>query len=293
MEKEFVRNISAEDFYLKTPLYKRFYFEDCDEDKKALFDIFFWSGKIDWHCPKCEKEVTYKAEANYAEHPSEKNEYGSKKNLYSFNDFNEVFGLNYFKSKHFTTKYIKCLRGSDYDSHIINFWIGVLGDHITKVGQNPAMIEIEQFANRKYQKPLKEKYKEYNRAIGLFQHEIGIGSFIYLRRIFEDLVNREFKSRKEDFEGISEEEFYRKPMEDKIELVKDKLPDYLKQNQKIYGILSKGVHQLSEKECMKYFNSLRTSIDLILNQKIQQLEEEELIKSNQKELDEIKNELKE
>ena len=37
----------------------------------------------------------------------------------------------------------------------------------------------------------------------------------------------------------------------------------------VYGILSKGVHELSEEECLTYFPALKLSIILILDQRIE------------------------
>lgn len=291
MNKTYIRDISPEDFYFNIPLYKKLYFEDTEEDKKAIFKIIFYSDNTDWHCPKCEKEVTYSVEPNWEKHPTKKSEYGHEKSLIGYDDFNEVYGLNYYKSKTYRTKYFTCLR-SKYDKHIINFWIRFNSDHLCKIGQYPAMIEIEQFANRKYQKALKSKYKDYNRAIGLYQHEIGVGAMIYLRRIFEDIVFQEFNKEKDNLK-LSEKEFIIMPMDKKIDLLKHNLPAYLIQNQKIYGILSKGVHQLSEEECLKYFNPVRVGLDLILNERNRQIEEKKIIKANEKELSDIKKEIEE
>ena len=40
----------------------------------------------------------------------------------------------------------------------------------------------------KYKAVLGTQYREFSKAIGLFAHGIGIGSFVYLRRIIENLV---------------------------------------------------------------------------------------------------------
>ena len=51
------------------------------------------------------------------------------------------------------------------------------------------MADIEQGTIRNYRSVLdKDHYQELNRAIGLASHGVGIGSFVYLRRIFERLV---------------------------------------------------------------------------------------------------------
>ena len=43
----------------------------------------------------------------------------------------------------------------------------------------------------------------------------------------------------------------------------------------IYGILSKGIHELTEKECLAYFDAMRTGIEIILDDKLEQKKREE------------------
>ena len=58
-------------------------------------------------------------------------------------------------------------------------------------------------------------------------------------------------------------------MENKVELLKSHLPSQLVEMKSVYSILSKGVHHLSENECLAYFEPLKLSIELILDQKIE------------------------
>ena len=70
-------------------------------------------------------------------------------------------------------------------------------------------------------------------------------------------------------------------MEDKVETLKKFLPSQLVEMKSIYSILGKGVHELSEEECLKYFAPLKLSIELILDQKIEnkeKLERDALVK---------------
>ena len=54
-----------------------------------------------------------------------------------------------------------------------------------------------------------------------------------------------------------------------IKLLQDYLPSFIVENYSIYGILSKGIHELSEEECLEYFDIMRKSIELILDQRIE------------------------
>jgi hypothetical protein len=57
-------------------------------------------------------------------------------------------------------------------------------------------------------------------------------------------------------------------IEERILLLRDHLPTFLVQNPGLYVILSKGIHELSEDECGRYFPVVRNGIELILDEKI-------------------------
>jgi hypothetical protein len=75
------------------------------------------------------------------------------------------------------------------------------------------------------------------------------GSYVYLRRIFERLIKGRFDEFKET-EKWSEEDFLKVRMHERIELLKEHLPEFLVRNKKVYSILSLGVHELDEKVCL-------------------------------------------
>jgi hypothetical protein len=66
-----------------------------------------------------------------------------------------------------------------------------------------------------------------------------------------------------------EGEFTNKRMNEKIQFLRDYLPALLVKNAASYGILSDGLHNLSEEDCLAFFPILRTGILLILQQDIE------------------------
>ena len=48
------------------------------------------------------------------------------------------------------------------------------------------------------------------------------------------------------------------------------MPEFLSSNPKLYAILSKGIHQLDENECLEYFEVMKAGIEEILDDKIRQ-----------------------
>jgi hypothetical protein len=62
-------------------------------------------------------------------------------------------------------------------------------------------------------------------------------------------------------------------MEEKIALLKDHLPDFLVENRKVYSILSIGIHELDEEDCLTYFEAMKQAIIIILEDDKKKLEE--------------------
>jgi len=60
-------------------------------------------------------------------------------------------------------------------------------------------------------------------------------------------------------------------------LLKAELPEFLVENRKLYGILSKGIHSLTEEECLEYFDVVKAGIELILDEKVDHLKKQRKI----------------
>lgn len=105
---------------------------------------------------------------------------------------------------------------------------------------------------------------------------MGIGSYVYLRRIFERIIVT--ASHKAISDGkIKAEDFGGARVNEKIKMLSDYLPKSLVHNEAFYGIVSKGIHELSEEECIEYFPIMKSFIMMILRQweKMRKDEEEE------------------
>jgi hypothetical protein len=55
-------------------------------------------------------------------------------------------------------------------------------------------------------------------------------------------------------------------MTKRIELLKDRLPEFLVKNKKLYWILSLGIHELDEADCLGFFSVIRGSTIYILEE---------------------------
>lgn len=107
----------------------------------------------------------------------------------------------------------------------------------------------------------KEDRKELGTAIGLFASGVGAGSYVYLRRILERLI---YQAKATAGDSIDDEKFKQARMAERITMLEGYLPEVLIKNTTIYGILSKGIHELSEEDCRKYFPVVKECIYQIL-----------------------------
>ena len=155
-------------------------------------------------------------------------------------------------------------------------------DFIEKVGQCPSVADIHIAQVKQYKKVLGEAYiKDFTKAIGLAANGIGTGSFVYLRRVFEHLVD-EIATEAIKSGEIDKTKFETSKMENKLQLLSNHLPDVIMDNKPLYGVLSAGIHSLSEEECLKYFSVVRAVIELILDDRehVRQMEEKKKVAKN-------------
>jgi len=164
----------------------------------------------------------------------------------------------------------QCTRDRSHSYHSYYF---KMENFIAKVGQFPSVADFQIPQAEKYRKVLGEgPYKELTRGIGLSANGVGIGSFVYLRRIFENLIEEAHTKALSEVKEFSEADYVKVKMDEKIKLLKNYLPEFLVENRSLYSILSKGIHALKEEECLEYFESVRIGIEQILDEKIEKIE---------------------
>ena len=59
-------------------------------------------------------------------------------------------------------------------------------------------------------------------------------------------------------------------MAEKIEILQSELPTFLVENKSIYSILSKGIHELSEQECLAAFPAVKVGIEIVLDTRLEE-----------------------
>lgn len=177
-------------------------------------------------------------------------------------------GITFFK------RTFSCPKEPYMNSHKLIFFLKIENGKLSKIGQSQSVASLQKNDIKGLQELNKKIYKEYNSAIGLASHGIGIGAFVYLRRIIEKHIIIPEGEKMITSGQITKEDFERMRFAEKIKTVKNNIPDFLVENKSIYGILSKGIHELTEKECKTYFPVVKSAIDIILKDLITKKEEE-------------------
>lgn len=248
------------ELFNNAPLYAQYQFASMNE----LKSVYSGGGdstiplRFDGHCPFCNKTTTFTLDRAYI-----------------------VSGTNW-ESARITKRYsydtcdITCARS---DSHVVHFWLRLHTMKVQKVGQYPSLADIANDESKKFKKVLsKSDASEFHMAIGLAAHGVGIGSFVYLRRIFERLITKRF-NQFGDANSWNEDGFNRLRMVEKIEFLREYLPPFLVEHRKIYSILSSGMHELDEGKCLAFFDVMKNSIIIILEE--DKLKAEELARRKQ------------
>ena len=114
---------------------------------------------------------------------------------------------------------------------------------------------------------------------------------LYLRRIFERIIDA--AKQKAISAGTLDEQTYKDAhVDERIKMLANYLPKTLVESTAFYGIVSKGIHELSEEDCIAYFPVLREFIFMILRQWEQLRKEEEAEKQIKETLNQIASNIK-
>lgn len=244
--------------------------DDLEDMKKYLSKSEYTDNTIDCYCPHCGTNRVFEFSDS---------EIHKETGIYAMM-FDDVGGRSREPKKeeifhsYLNKRYVLTYRCARNKQHTILFDVIVTDDKVIKIGQFPSVADLVIPEIAKYKPILGNQYREFSKAIGLFAHGIGIGSFVYLRRIIEKLVFDKYSEVAENF-TISQEDFKQSKFDKKIELLSNYLPPILVANKNVYGIVSKGIHELSEEECREMFPYIKTGIELILDDLLVERERKE------------------
>jgi len=209
----------------------------------------------------------------------------SRYNVFEKNQKNVIFDKDFHLTNTFGFM-LKCSKCGRF--HVYYFYYDFKSEEIIKIGQYPSTDLKSKVHAKKYKELLADDYDEYITAIKNNSVGVGIGAYVYLRRILERLVEEAHQGKKvsDDWNEIL---YQKSKFSEKIDLVSDIInDDSMKLIKSLYGILSKGIHQLSENECLNSFNVLKTAIELILDEKLATIEKNKKLIRISKELNRIR-----
>lgn len=297
---------TPEKFYLETGLYQQWPIAEIWPEN--LIRILF-CRTLDAYCVGCGKETVFKSLANLPEHvtedgdryfPIERTTGEKLANVESlvaadrawFADTGGDDPKAWVQRPHIGSVEFYCGRHHTDLKHRLQFFYRIDSVNLMKIGQVPSVADIRLGDFKRFRRVLSEPdRKELTTGIGLYAHGVGIGSFVYLRRLFERQIERAHAEAINDG-GWDESLFQRSRMDDRILLLKTRLPEVLVENRAVYGILSKGIHELSDDECKEFFEPVRAAIELILEEQAEKLEREDKVAETRKAIAELSGKLK-
>ncbi len=249
----------------------------------ALIELVRGSVKINSYCPSCgEMRVFSVTPISYITEDEMRGDY-YKKSLADVLESSQKAGLTITikhedgsQEKSWAWKCWECRDSARlmvftftcamYESHKIDYIVLTDEHSMKKIGQFPSVADLSFPELKGYKKVLtKEDMSELRRAIGLYAQGIGVGSYVYLRRIFERIIDTA-KNTAITEGKVAEEEYAKAHVDERIKLLKDYLPEMLVENPVFYSIVSKGIHELDEDTCIEYFPVLQEVIFMILRQ---------------------------
>lgn len=249
---------APEELLLRSHLYEEFDVSEEDGELRTLAEIVLFEGSIDTYCVDCGQASVFQF-VSPAPFPRSDSYFRTCCQESVTN--NQFFLLTGCCSRNKLHKLLFCFRFKN--------------NSVTKIGQYPSVADLDAPDIKKYRKVMSEEnFADLKRALGLRAHGIGVGSFIYLRRIFESLIEEAHKRAVADTEWNGEA-YRRARMDEKIKILAAHLPSAVVEFAVIYGILSQGVHSLTEDDCLSYFEPVKKSIELILEEKIVELQDSE------------------
>lgn len=170
----------------------------------------------------------------------------------------------------------------------VYFYYVYLNGEITKIQTYPNMMDGLKLKYRRYKELNTDVFKydlEFITGCYLFYNSnSGIGSFCYLRRCLENLI----KDYTNDLFSTGEiesgyDQF--KKFEEKITIIKNELdPSIFDLLKPLYSILSLGIHELDEGECLNDFEALKDIVEVLLDERIEKINKKKKIEKMKKDL---------
>lgn len=266
--------IDLTDIYLNTGLYTEI--DLSNYSRKQILNILFYDDfeyneapTLNCFCTQCNQNLSFSAYNSEKEFLRQLQD--SNISIIEMHNGSEYSKTNSFFAKilsfQFFIRSFKCPNVKD-NSHDITFIFKIINQKLYKIGQYPSYNNLNTFDLKKIRKFKPYIYPELNKAMGLFSHGIGVGSYVYLRRILEKhIVNPKFEDKIQLEKNPNDYENHY--FKDKVKYLGSDVSDFLVENTKLYGFISKGIHELEETECIEFFPLVYNTVVMILEEEIE------------------------
>ena len=173
--------MTTQEFIFDTPLYQKVEGEDAlriVEELSVSYNPYSSLIGFDGFNPNQNKESTY-----VVDYPLQ-----CRRNIGSSSGFGTHSPFQYTEPWYVT---LKCCRYGDKIDIVL---LLAEDKSIMKIGQYPSIADVHIGQIKDYKGLLsKEELKDFTRSIGLAANGVGVGSFVYLRRIFENLIQSAYE----------------------------------------------------------------------------------------------------
>jgi hypothetical protein len=235
-----------------------------DKADSQIKNLRLYKGKFDAYCPECRKHTTWATVVSSDLGTRASREQMPTPLSSSLRASSEV---TYNWMGDFVIR-IECARSP---SHRATFYFDTpgLSSFAIKIGQSPSITDFKLGDLSEFKQGMSiEQRREFVRATNAAAHGFNVAACIYYRRVFESVLLEASKEHMSKH-GMDEwPEFKVARTDERIRLVKECLPQFMSEHPQLYGVLSLGVHELSEEQCAAELPMFRKAIELIMRDRV-------------------------
>lgn len=260
---------------------------------ETIFEFITDRSAYDYYCNKCNKIKTYVQNQNQSVIINSTFNDNQAINMYrpklensvitydksdysAFNNNSTTMNIYEKNSRFFIFKKLECPTCNEKLTMVFLYE----NNSITKIYQSfiSDIIEDDDIQQFKKMKLLNDyDLKELDKANQCKKLGMNVASFVYMRRIFENLLQRIYQEHKADITiKDPSKKFTDLFVKDKVKLLKPYLPILMSEDTtsdkyiKLYKILSEGIHKLNEDVCEGLYNIIKELLLMILEKELQE-----------------------
>lgn len=264
MTQKMLEKLSDELFLqlIKEPLYSPVVPPaEADEHAGALFRrLRTREATYDYYCPQCKKDSVWSLVLDdEVKRLADLDDVGVEMDW--ANDFTLVTRCG--RNQHHMATYV-----FDVDLNAVDEETWRFAFIITKYGQYPSLADFSAGDTERFSILSQDLRAEFKRAINTSAHGFNVAACVHYRRVFERILSEVRDEHLKDSGESTWPEFDSANTEERVKLLGNRLPDFLREHPHLYRVLSIGVHQLTEKECGEELPIVRQAIEIVLEDRV-------------------------